>query len=62
MFEEGYDCSIQLFGEWIEAKNDSYFGKCRNMYDVLRYSRYRMIDNVLKEKKITIEQLGFVKE
>lgn len=63
---EAYGCSDlseQLMAEWIKAlrsKKKSRFSDCHTIEQVFSTLRFEMLRKLLREKKFTLEQLGFV--
>jgi len=59
------DLSEQLMTEWVKArrsKKKSRFSNCATIEQVLVTLRLEMLRKLLREKKFTLEQLGFIKE
>jgi len=59
------DLSEQLMEEWIKArrsKKKTRFSDCHTVEQVFSTLRFEMLRKLLREKKFTLEQLGFVEE
>ena len=56
-----YDESVNLIREWYEsmASHQGLLKQCKNIVEVFSLSRYRMLEKLLKEKKITLIEIGF---
>lgn len=61
--EEDCDNSLHLIREWHKSKtsNSGLLSKCNDIAGLFSVSRYRMLEKLLKEKKITLAQIGFSK-